>query len=153
IAKTTNYGTINSYGAVNFTDKLNTSGTLNTHDGVWSFGPSGVLAVSGGIVQTNNAFNVFDSLGTTAQQELHYVGLNSVLPQEVKSSLNDFFTKYAPGSIAQKLINHASFTGGKVVVTGVELTQTQADDLKKAFKDKFFLQSSNVSTSAVEGRC
>ena len=137
IAKTTNYGTINSYGAVNFTDKLNTSGTLNTHDGVWSFGPSGVLAVSGGIVQTNNSFNIFDSLGTTAQQELHYVGLNSVLPQEVKSSLNDFFTKYAPGSIAQKLINHASFTGGKVVVTGVELTQTQADDLKKAFKDKF----------------
>lgn len=137
IAKTTNYGTINSYGAVNFTDKLNTSGTLNTHDGVWSFGPSGVLAVSGGIVQTNNSFNVFDSLGTTAQQELHYVRLNSVLPQEVKSSLNDFFTKYAPGSIAQKLINHASFTGGKVVVTGVELTQTQADDLKKAFKDKF----------------
>ena len=137
IAKTTNYGTINSYGAVNFTDKLNTSGTLNTHDGVWSFGPSGVLAVNGGIVQTNNSFNVFDSLGTTAQQELHYVGLNSVLPQEVKSSLNDFFTKYAPGSIAQKLINHASFTGGKVVVTGVELTQTQADDLKKAFKDKF----------------
>ena len=137
IAKTTNYETINSYGAVNFTDKLNTSGTLNTHDGVWSFGPSGVLAVSGGIVQTNNSFNVFDSLGTTAQQELHYVGLNSVLPQEVKSSLNDFFTKYAPGSIAQKLINHASFTGGKVVVTGVELTQTQADDLKKAFKDKF----------------
>ena len=137
IAKTTNYGTINSYGAVNFTDKLNTSGTLNTHDGVWSFGPSGVLAVSGGIVQTNNSFNVFDSLGTTAQQELHYVGLNSVLPQEVKSSLNDFFTKYAPGSIAQKLINHASFTGGKVVVTGVELTQTQANDLKKAFKDKF----------------
>lgn len=137
IAKTTNYGTINSYGAVNFTDKLNTSGTLNTHDGVWSFGPSGVLAVSGGIVHTNNIFNVFDSLGTTAQQELHYVGLNSVLPQEVKSSLNDFFTKYAPGSIAQKLINHASFTGGKIVITGVNLTQTQADDLAKAFKTKF----------------
>lgn len=137
IAKTTNYGTINSYGAVNFTDKLNTSGTLNTHDGVWSFGPSGVLAVSGGIVQTNNSFNVFDSLGTTAQQELHYVGLNSVLPQEVKSSLNDFFTKYAPGSIAQKLINHASFNGGKVIVTGVNLTQTQAADLAKAFKEQF----------------
>ena len=137
IAKTTNYGTINSYGAVNFTDKLNTSGTLNTHDGMWSFGPSGVLAVSGGIVQTNNSFNVFDSLGTTAQQELHYVGLNSVLPQEVKSSLNDFFTKYAPGSIAQKLINHASFNGGKVIVTSVNLTQTQAADLAKAFKEQF----------------
>ena len=153
IAKTTNYGTINSYGAVNFTDKLNTSGTLNTHDGVWSFGPSGVLAVSGGIVQTNNIFNVFDSLGTTAQQELHYVGLNSVLPQEVKSSLNDFFTKYAPGSIAQKLINHASFTGGKVIVTGVNLTQTQAADLAKAFKEQFFRLSPKVSTSAVLRQC
>lgn len=53
IAKTTNYGTIITYGAVNFTDKLNTSGTLNTHDGgVVISGPSGVLAVSGGIVQT-----------------------------------------------------------------------------------------------------
>ena len=51
--------------------------------------------------------------------------------------MNDFFTKYAPGSIAQKLINHASFTGGKIVITGVNLTQTQADDLAKAFKTKF----------------
>lgn len=137
IAKTTNSGTINTYGAVNFSDRLNTSGTLNTHDGVWSFGSAGVLAVNGGVVQTNNASNVFDELGTTAQQELHYVGLNSVVPQEVKTSLTDFFTQYAPGSIAQKLINHTSFTGGTVVVSGVNITQTQADDLTKAFKDKF----------------
>ena len=137
IAKTTNSGTINTYGDVNFSDRLNTSGTLNTHDGVWSFGSAGVLAVNGGVVQTNNASNVFDELGTTAQQELHYVGLNSVVPQEVKTSLTDFFTQYAPGSIAQKLINHTSFTGGTVVVSGVNITQTQADDLTKAFKDQF----------------
>ena len=55
----------------------------------------------------------------------------------MKSILNDFFTKYAPCSIAQKLINHASFTGGKVIVTGVNLTQTQAADLTKAFKEQF----------------
>ena len=137
IAKTTNSGTINTYGDVNFSDRLNTSGTLNTHDGVWSFGSAGVLAVNGGVVQTNNASNVFDELGTTAQQELHYVGLNSVVPQEVKTSLTDIFTQYAPGSIAQKLINHTSFTGGTVVVSGVNITQTQADDLTKAFKDQF----------------
>ena len=137
IAKTTNSGTINTYGDVNFSDRLNTSGTLNTHDGVWSFGSAGVLAVNGGVVQTNNASNVFDELGTTAQQELHYIGLNSVVPQEVKTSLTDFFTQYAPGSIAQKLINHTSFTGGTVVVSGVNITQTQADDLTKAFKDQF----------------
>ncbi|WP_290174402.1 hypothetical protein, partial [uncultured Parasutterella sp.] len=77
--------------------------------------------------------------------------LNSILPQEVKSSLNDFFTKYTPGSIAQKLINHASFTGGKVIVTGVNLTQTQAADLTKAFKAKFFLP--DAFTSAVSQQC
>ncbi|MFR8254607.1 MAG: hypothetical protein ACLVAP_13420 [Parasutterella sp.] len=37
------------------------------------------------------------------------------------------------------MADHASFTGGKVIVTGVNLTQTQAADLTKAFKDKFFL--------------
>ena len=87
----------------------------------------------------NNVFDVFDSIGETGQQDLNYVGLGSSVPQEVKTSLTDFFLKYLPGKLAQNLISHASFTGGKVVVTGVELTQTQADDLKKAFKDKFFL--------------
>ncbi|WP_283651698.1 hypothetical protein, partial [Turicimonas muris] len=66
---------------------------------------------------------------------------------------NDFFTKYAPGSIAQKLINHASFTGGKVIVTGVNLTQTQAADLTKAFKEQFFRLSPKVSASAVLRQC
>ncbi|MFR1025660.1 MAG: hypothetical protein ACLSE8_04190 [Parasutterella sp.] len=44
-----------------------------------------------------------------------------------------------PGTVAKSLADHASFTGGKVIVTGVNLTQTQAADLTKAFKDKFFL--------------
>ena len=81
------------------------------------------------------------------------MGACTKAPQEVKSSLNDFFTKSAPGSIARKLINHASFTGGKVIVTGVNLTQTQADDLTKAFKEQFFRLSSKVSASAVLGQC
>lgn len=129
---------------------LNNSGSVNFQNG-FEFG-NGRLT-SSGTVQTNNVFDVFDSIGETGQQDLHYVGLGSSVPQEVKTSLTDFFLKYLPGKLAQNLISHASFTGGKVIVTGVELTQTQADDLKKAFKDKFFLQSSNVSTSTVEGRC
>ena len=113
---------------------LNNSGSVNFQNG-FEFG-NGRLT-SSGTVQTNNVFDVFDSIGETGQQDLHYVGLGSSVPQEVKTSLTDFFLKYLPGKLAQNLISHASFTGGKVIVTGVELTQTQADDLKKAFKDKF----------------
>ena len=115
---------------------LNNSGSVNFQNG---FEFSNGRLTSSGTVQTNNVFDVFDSIGETGQQDLNYVGLGSSVPQEVKTSLTDFFLKYLPGKLAQNLISHASFTGGKVVVTGVELTQTQADDLKKAFKDKFFL--------------
>lgn len=113
---------------------LNNSGSVNFQNG---FEFSDGRLTSSGTVQTNNVFDVFDSIGETGQQDLNYVGLGSSVPQEVKTSLTDFFLKYLPGKLAQNLISHASFTGGKVVVTGVELTQTQADDLKKAFKDKF----------------
>ena len=76
-------------------------------------------------------------MGTTGQQDLHYVALNSTVPQEAKTSLTDFFLKYLPGTVAKSLADHASFTGGKVIVTGVNLTQTQAADLAKAFKEQF----------------
>jgi len=51
--------------------------------------------------------------------------------------LTDFFQKYLPGTLAKSLVGHASFTAGKVIVSGVTLTQTQHDDLVKVFKDKF----------------
>ncbi len=48
-----------------------------------------------------------------------------------------FFQKYVPGNLTQEIIDHASFTGGKVVITGVNLTTTMRDDLTQAFKDTF----------------
>ena len=150
---TTNYGTLNSWGTATFNDKLINRGNFNTNSGKWQFANGGHLAMSAGTLTTANYKNIFDSLGSSAQQELNYVALNSQLPQEVKVSLTDFFQKYAPGSIAESLNGHVSFMGGKVIVSGVEITQTQANDLTKAFKDKFFLILSNVSTSVVEGRC
>ena len=156
-----NTGTLNLTGTVTSRGNLSSSGTLN-NKGNWTetntYAISGNLnntgsvnfqngftlasnsrLTSSGTLQTNNAYNIFDSLGTTGQQDLHYVSLNSTVPQEVKTSLTDFFQKYLPGSVAKTLADHASFTGGKVIVTGVNLTQTQADDLTKAFKTKFFL--------------
>ena len=137
-----NSGTLNNRGNWTETSRftiagnLNNTGSVNFQNG-FQFG-NGRLT-SSGTIQTNNALDVFDSLGTTGRQDLNYVSLNSSVPQEVKTSLTDFFLKYVPGTVAKNLVDHASFTGGKVVITGVNLTQTQADDLVKAFKTKFFL--------------
>ncbi len=135
---TANYGNLNSWGTVTFHDNLRNSGNLNTNSGSWSFGNGGHLTMTAGSITTENHRNVFDSLGSTSQQDLHYVTLTSPVPQDVKTSLTNFFQKYVPGTIAQSLASHASFAGGKLIVTGVNLTQTQAADLTKAFKEQFF---------------
>ena len=137
----TSSGTLNNRGnwtetnRVTIAGNLNNTGFANFQNG-FQFG-NGRLT-SSGTIQTNNALDIFDSLGTTGQQDLHYVALNSTVPQEAKTSLTDFFLKYLPGTVAKSLADHASFTGGKVIVTGVNLTQTQAADLAKAFKEQFF---------------
>ena len=137
----TNNGNLNNRGNWTETNRftiagnLNNSGFANFQNG-FQFG-NGRLT-SSGTIQTNNALDVFDSLGNSGRQDLHYVALGSTTPQEVKASLTDFFQKYLPGTVAKTLADHASFTGGKVIVTGVNLTQTQAADLAKAFKEQFF---------------
>ena len=155
-----NTGTLNLTGTVTSRGNLSSSGTLNNR-GNWTetntYAISGNLnntgsvnfqngftlasnsrLTSSGTLQTNNVYNIFDSLGTTGQQDLHYVSLNSTAPQEIKTSLSDFFQKYVAGTVAQDLINHASFTGGKVIVTNAHLTETQKGDLINAFKSKIF---------------
>mgnify|MGYP006977499712 FL=1 len=145
-----NRGSWTETNRVTIAGNLNNTGSMNFQNG-FQFG-NGRLT-SSGTIQTNNALDIFDSLGTTGQQDLHYVALNSTVPQEAKTSLTDFFLKYLPGTVAKSLADHASFTGGKVIVTGVNLTQTQAADLTKAFKEQFFRLSPKVSTSAVLGQC
>lgn len=139
----TSTGTLNNRG--NWTEtahyaisgSLNNSGALNFQNG-FEFASDGHLN-SSGTLQTNNAANVFDSLGSQGQTALSTVSLHAALPEEVKTSLTDLFRHYVPGTVAQSLIDHASFTGGRVIVTGVNLTTTQRDDLVQAFKAKFFL--------------
>lgn len=150
---TVNYGNLNSWGTVTFNDNLINSGNFNSHSGRWQFANGGHLSMSAGTITTANHQNIFDSLGSSTQQALNYVSLNSSLPQEVKVSLNNFFKKYLPGTVSQTLAQHASFTGGKVVITGVNLTTTQRDDLVKAFKAQFFPLSSGISASAVFEQC
>ena len=138
----TSTGTLNNQG--NWTETahyaisgtLNNSGAVNFQNG-FEFASNGRLN-SSGTLQTNNAANIFDSLGSQGQTALLTVSLQAALPEETKTALTDLFRHYVPGSVAQSLIDHASFTGGKVIVTGVNLTTTQRDDLLQAFKAKFF---------------
>ena len=130
----TNNGNWTEANRYTITGNLHNTGSINFQNG---FQIQNGFMTSSGILQTNDAFNIFDSLGTTGQQALHYVGLGSADPQEIKTSLTDFFQKYLPGTLAKSLVGHASFTAGKVIVSGVTLTQTQHDDLVKVFKDKF----------------
>ena len=147
----TSTGTLNNRG--NWTEtahyaisgSLNNSGALNFQNG-FEFASDGHLN-SSGTLQTNNAANVFDSLGSQGQTALSTVSLHAALPEEVKTSLTDLFRHYVPGTVAQSLIDHASFTGGRVIVTGVNLTTTQRDDLVQAFKAKFSFMKENIRST------
>ena len=112
----TNSGNLNNRGnwtetnRVTIAGNLNNTGSVNFQNG-FQFG-NGRLT-SSGTIQTNNALDIFDSLGTTGQQDLHYVALNSTVPQEAKTSLTDFFLKYLPGTVAKSLADHASLRAEK----------------------------------------
>ena len=166
IGNTNLYGTLANTGTLSLTGNVTTRGNLTStatlnNRGNWTesshYAISGSLTNTGsvsfqngfefasngrlnssGTLQTNNAANIFDSLGSQGQTALSTVNLQAALPEEVKASLTDLFRHYVPGTVAQSLIDHATFTGGKVVVTGVNLTTTQRDDLVQAFKAKFF---------------
>ena len=151
----TSTGTLNNRG--NWTEtahyaisgSFNNSGAVNFQNG-FEFASNGRLN-SSGTLQTNNAANIFDSLGSQGQTALSTVNLQAALPEEVKTSLTDLFRHYVPGTVAQSLIDHASFTGGKVIVTGVNLTTTQRDDLVQAFKAKFGSQTTLEFQGTIAG--
>lgn len=134
-------GKLVNHGSVTTTDLTLNGDSTNTGsitvNGVLTLN-EGVFNQTSGSFTTNNAFNFFDSLSSTAPLDLHYVGLFSSEPQEIKTSLNDFFQKFVPGTLSETLSEHATFGGGKVVITGVNLTETQADFLKNAFKSKVY---------------
>ncbi|ANU66113.1 hypothetical protein A4V04_06555 [Burkholderiales bacterium YL45] len=148
VSSLTNSGSINANGSISFKGTANNSGILNT-TGIWSF--AGGKLNNNGTIETDRASNIFESLGAQGRTPLSTISLQVTGPEETKTALTDLFRHYVPGSVAQNLIDHAKFTGGKVIVTGVNLTQTQADDLMEAFKSKFvvfeFYRLSSFSSS------
>ena len=144
-------------GKSNFTDKLITtglikqSGTSNisnlqanskientgslTVSGDLSFGKSGSLTNKGTLI--THSGNVFSSTEKRDSVEIHTISLGSQVPESIRTTLSQLFTTYAPGTISDELANHVTFSSGKLIVTGVNLTVTQRDDLTKAFKERF----------------
>ena len=112
----------------------NNLGTLRLSE--FQFGNNGHL-ISSGTLQTDRSklFSIEDS----HIDGLNVVDLGQTHPQEVREQLTEFFRKYVPENqrVLDEIVNHAQFTGGKVIVTNAHLTETQRDDLIKAFKDKF----------------
>lgn len=112
----------------------NNLGTLRLSE--FQFGNNGHI-ISSGTLQTDRSklFSIEDS----HIDGLNVVDLGQTQPQEVREQLTEFFRKYVPENqrVLDEIVNHAQFTGGKVIVTNAHLTETQRDDLIKAFKDKF----------------
>ena len=137
------YGTINNSGTVNinggtFTSGVISGGTVNLSAGnatINQIKSNSRYKVTGGQL-TTGINQIIADVGTQGQQELNYIqGTGSSSPQQVQTLLSDLFQKYIPGDVRKDL--NASFTGGKIILTGANLTTTQRDDLTKAFKETF----------------
>ena len=72
-------------------------------------------------------------------EALNYVGLNAQAPETVKQSLTKWFTNYVAGTLRQDLEDHVNFEGGSIVISGVKMTETQYNDLMKAFKEALLI--------------
>lgn len=117
-------GTVNNAGILRLTD--------------FHFGDNGRLNSSGTLqADRTKLFSIEDS----HIDGIDVINLGQEKTQEVRTELTEFFRKYVSENqkVLDEIVNHAQFTDGKVIVTNSYLTETQRDDLVKAFKAKFFL--------------
>lgn len=150
-----------TFGTIQVKNNWFTNSTINMSGGIIneaSLGPDKNLGI-------NNVFNVsggrlvvddlnFDSqvnLSGTGKIEtalesifvnpegdpeaLNYVSLNTSNPESIKQSLTKWFTNYVAGTLRQDLEDHVNFEGGSILISGVKMTETQYNDLMKAFKE------------------
>lgn len=128
----------NDLGSSNSLAVYSGSATLN------SLNTAKSVALVGGTL-TTGYYQVF----TDSSREnvgLNYINLEVQTPQEIRTSLSEWFQKYVPGEVSDKLSN-VSFTGGTLRLTGKDLTQTERNDLTQAFKEKLSLPENQSKTA------
>ena len=151
------FGSISGKGNVNVAQRGTANLTNHMVDGV--FANAGTLNITGALSFADNSSltssglintiqdNVFQNVTPSVIDPLNVINLKAQLPEEIRAVADDLFRKYVPGEVADALAEHASFTGGKVVVTGVNLTNTQVADLTQAFKEKLFSPDSSLDSN------
>ena len=134
IYKGNNIGTLNT-STIEINDVFNNTGTANVR-GAWNFGSSGRYQHTAGILTTIQD-NLFENVNFSEIDPLNTIAFGQSVPQDIQTTMTELFQKYVPGNVVESIAQHATFNGGKVIVTGVNLTQRMVDDLTKAFKDTF----------------
>lgn len=127
---TANFDSFQVASAMSNSGKVNITGTL-------TFAEGATLTSSGQITTIQD--NIFQNVTPAVVDPLNVINVSAQIPEEIRVIADELFQKYVPGEVADSLADHATFTGGKVVVTGVNLTNTQVADLTQAFKEKLSL--------------
>ena len=120
-------GNVTMEGAFANTGDMTAAGGITFEDG------SSLTQTEGSL--TTDAGTVIGSAGHNETDGLNVIGIGAMAPEDIKAVTTELFKIFVEGTIAQDLIDHATFEGGKVIVNlgDTTLTTTQAEALKSAF--------------------
>ena len=132
ISKGSNSGTLTA-GNVTMDGAFANTGDMTAADGI-TFEEGSTLTQTEGSL-TTDVGTVIGSAGHNETTELNVIGIGAMAPEDIKAVTTELFKIFVEGTIAQDLIDHATFEGGKVIVNlgDTTLTTTQAEALKNAF--------------------
>lgn len=99
------------------------------------------LNFQGMISQTDGSFNTnFDTFFNHKDEQigLNIIGINATIPEEVKTVLTDLFRDFGIPELTQEVIDHTTFSGGKVVLHlpvnfGTDFLETATKTFKETF--------------------
>ena len=132
ISKGSNSGTLTA-GNVTMEGAFANTGDMTAAGGITFEDGSSLTQTEGSL--TTDAGTVIGSAGHNETDGLNVIGIGAMAPEDIKAVTTELFKIFVEGTIAQDLIDHATFEGGKVIVNlgDTTLTTTQAEALKNAF--------------------
>ena len=132
LAGGSNSGTLTA-GNVTMDGAFANTGDMTAADGITFEDGSSLTQTEGSL--TTDAGTVIGSAGHNETDGLNVIGIGAMAPEDIKAVTTELFKIFVEGTIAQDLIDHATFEGGKVIVNlgDTTLTTTQAEALKNAF--------------------
>lgn len=132
LAGGSNSGTLTA-GNVTMDGAFANTGDMTAADGITFEDGSSLTQTEGSL--TTDAGTVIGSAGHNETDGLNVIGIGAMAPEDIKAVTTELFKIFVEGTIAQDLIDHATFEGGKVIVNlgDTTLTTTQAEALKSAF--------------------